>query len=161
MDINGVTGWRLPDVKPVNGSSFIYAISSNGGTDFSFNITSTQSELTHLYHVTLGNKSQYDASGNYRTGFESLGKNFGLFSNVQGSYYWSGVEYGPRTVNAWFFATYTGGQYYTNKGDEIYAWAVHPGDVGRAIATPVPEPETYALALTGLAAAFGLRRRGR
>ena len=36
-----------------------------------------------------------------------------------------------------------------------YARAVHPGDIG----TPVPEPETYALMLAGLAALALANRR--
>jgi len=46
---------------------------------------------------------------------------------------------------AWFFITGYGGQSGYNQGNELYAWAVCPGDVA-----VVPEPETYAMFLAGL-----------
>jgi len=156
LNVYGVTGWRLPDVKPVNGSSFQYSFSPAGSTDYGLNITSTQSELSHLYHVTLGNKSLYDTSGKVQLGF-GLG-NTGPFSNVQGGRYWSGVEYAPTYYLAWCFDTSDGFQHKEYKEGEFPAWAVYPGDVAAAV---VPEPQTYALVLTGVALAVVVSRRRR
>ena len=151
LNINGVTGWRLPDVKPVNGSIFDSLYSTAGTTDRGYNITSTQSELAHLYHVTLGNKSFYNTSGSYQPGFGL--QNSGPFSNVQSGIYWSGVEYAFYTNHAWDFSFYDGFQFDDYKLYEFSAWAVHPGDV-----PSIPEPDAFALMGLGLAA-IALRRR--
>ena len=76
LNINGVTGWRLPDIKPVDTS-----YSLDGRTGYAYNITSTQSELAHLYHVTLGNKSYVDAFDNNQPPIFGL-RSSGPFSNV-------------------------------------------------------------------------------
>lgn len=152
LNINGITGWRLPDVKPVNGVSFNYNSSLDGSTDLGFNITSTQSELAHLYYVTLGNKAYYSPNGNEQPGGGLTNK--GPFSNLYSSYdFWSGVEFAPWTYGAWAFITNTGNQVYDGKAHGLYAWAVHPGDVAA-----VPEPQTYAMALVGLVALLMTRK---
>jgi MYXO-CTERM domain-containing protein len=164
LNINGVTGWRLPDVKPVNGSSFNYDYSSDGSTDYGYNITSTQSELAHLFYVTLGNKGTVDALGNNPP--DSGLSNTGAFNNVQKSNYWSGVTYSSLyPAYAWAFVTGrdgwdSGGQNGFFMASALSAWAVHSGDVGAAV-TSVPEPQTYALALAGLAAAALMARKRR
>jgi hypothetical protein len=155
LSVNGVTGWRLPDVKPVNGSGFDNSYSLDGSTDLGFNITSTQSELAHLFHVTLGNKGIYDDSVNSQWGFGL--QNSGPFKNVQADRYWSDVAYAPTTSGVWYFGTSIGVQTWGFSYDWALAWAVHPGDVG--VATAVPEPQTYALALAGLAAMAVARKR--
>jgi Protein of unknown function (DUF1566) len=152
LNVNGVTGWRLPDVKPVNGSSFNYSYSPAGNTDRGFNINSTQSEVAYLYHVTLGNKSVVDTSGNDQSGYGF--QNAGPFSNAQSFFYWSGVNYAPDTGSAWFFQMIVGSQEPGEKGNEYSAWAVRPGDVAA-----VPEPQAYALALAGLATVLLARQR--
>jgi len=157
LNINGVTGWRLPDVKPVNGSTFQYGHSNNGSTDIGYNIVSTQSELANLYHVTLGNKSYRSTSGSFQPGHGF--QNTGPFSNVQAGLYWSGVEFAPSTSKAWFFHGLYGSQYENLKSNELLAWAVRSGDV--AAVAVVPEPQTYALALAGLAVAGALARKRR
>jgi len=153
LNINGIAGWRLPDVKPANGSSFQYSYSAGGSTDVGYNIVSTQSELAHLYYVTLGNKWYGDAPVPVRPG-SSL-SNVGPFFGVEPSFYWSDVEYAPSTDAAWCFDTDGGYQNGFGKAFGFKAWAVHPGDVGSA----VPEAQTCALALAGLAAALVVRRR--
>jgi hypothetical protein len=42
--------------------------------------------------------------------------------------YWSGTEYAPNPNNAWNFNTNDGNQNNDNKNNELYAWAVRPGD---------------------------------
>ena len=154
LNINGVTGWRLPDVKPVNGSSFDYSYSDAGTTDVGFNITSTQSELAHMYHVTLGNKGIHNTSGIYQPDFGM--KNTGPFNIVRSDGHWSSVEYAHDSDGAWVFGTGSGYQGLYYKGNEVSAWAVRPGDVAA-----VPEPEAYALTLAGLAVTGVVARRRR
>lgn len=147
LNVHGVTGWRLPDVKPVNGTSLNDNFSADGSTDFGYNITSTQSELAHLYYVALGNKGYYDTAGNAQPDFGLV--NTGPFRNLQfnpGS--WSGVEYASNSREAWFLSTDYGIQRDLYKGNVMSAWAVHSGDIGT-----VPEPQAVASALAGLAVA--------
>lgn len=108
LNINGITGWRLPDVKPVNGTSFNNNYSPAGTTDRGFNITSTQSELAHLFHVTLGNDSYYTSGGIPQSDRSS--NNAGPFSNFQFLNLWSGVESALDTREAWAFGAYNGFQ---------------------------------------------------
>ncbi len=152
LNINGVTGWRLPNIKPVAGG-FHYVRSDDGSTDIGYNITSTHSELAHLYYVTLGNKGYVDTTGALQAGYGL--SNTGPFSNVQASAYWSSEYYGPGTYEVWSFLTDRGYQYSSNMYNSYYAWAVRSGDVAAA----VPESQSYALALAGLAVAVAVRRR--
>ena len=55
LNVHGLTGWRLPTTRPVNGAGFVFGTSYDGSTDVGWNITSPGSELAHLYNVTLGN----------------------------------------------------------------------------------------------------------
>lgn len=73
----------------------------------------------------------------------------GPFINVQAGDYWSGSEFAPIPSKAWYFNFFISIQDSQSKGDELFAWAVRPGDV---LAQGVPEPGTAAL----LAAALGL-----
>ncbi|MCA1977615.1 MAG: PEP-CTERM sorting domain-containing protein [Thiobacillus sp.] len=149
--------WRLPEVRPVNGVDFMYGIAVNGTADRGSNISeqgtpyagSTGSEMAHLFYNTLDIKSQCDPqlSG---AGDCVAQADWGLLSapfNVDHNrgYYWSGTSYLPFQGRAWSF-TIDGRQEDQGVGVAYNAWAVHPGDVGA-----VPEPETYALLLTGLA----------
>jgi hypothetical protein len=70
--------------------------------------------------------------------------------------FWSGLEYAPDTFNAWYFNTYYGHQDIDDKLSNPFALAVRPGDV----AAPIPEPETYALMLAGLALVGAAGRGG-
>jgi hypothetical protein len=42
--------------------------------------------------------------------------------------YWSGTEYAPNPNNAWNFNTNDGNQNNDDKNNELFAWAVRPGD---------------------------------
>ncbi len=164
LTVGGFTDWRLPEVKPVNGASFNYALSFNGSTDFGFNISapgsvyaeSTGSELAHLYYVTLGNKSWYDLNGNGNqpdSGLTNTGEFLGL---MPGGGYRSSTEYAPDTDRVWNFYT-EGTQVGGSKSGLLYAVALRPGDVLRA--TAVPEPTALALLLPSLGALLWARRR--
>lgn len=163
LNINGITGWRLPATGPVNGSSFNYGYSFNGSADFGFNISapgsaypgSTGSEMAHMFYVTLGDKGYYDTSGNSPQAGWGL-TNTGPFSNLQSYDYSSATEYAPNTSYAWRFDTIAGGQDRGDKNTGRYAWAVHTGDVGAAI---VPVPAAVWLFGSGLLGLIGVARR--
>ncbi len=146
LNVNGITGWRLPNVKPVNGNAFNFDTGYDGSTDSGYGITSSQSELAHLYYLTLGNKAYVDTTGR-RVQPDAGLTNTGPFKNVPARRYWFGVEY-PDYYSAFVFDTSVGSQGHCYKGCEFPAWAVHAGDVAAA----VPESETCALALAGLVA---------
>lgn len=157
--INVYDNWRLPTVEPVNGSTFNYNYSYDGSTDTAFNIASPQSEMAHLFYVTLGNPGNYTpagaASGCYVNSSNTCLDNVGPFTNLQAYYYWSATEYEPFAGNAWTFGMVNGHQDAYDQGNGFYALAVSPGDVAA-----VPEAQTYALMLAGLAL-IGWRARRR
>jgi hypothetical protein len=85
--------------------------------------------------------------------------NLALFTNVQSNDYWSGTVYAPDTDRAWDFRTSSGSQAAVGKSRELYAVAVHRGDVAASVPTPVPEPQTLALVMLALGATMVVRRR--
>lgn len=91
------------------------------------------SEMGHLWYADLGNLA-------------GAMTNTGDFQNLQSDIYWSGLDAGFLD-SAWYFGTYNGTQGYVFRSSPVYAMAVRPGDV----ATAIPEPESYALMLAGLA----------
>ena len=148
-DVNGepITGWRLPHIFPVNGSTYNWLYYSNGSTDIAHNISapgsmypgSTASEMAHLFYTTLGNMGQYDVSGNERQSGWGL-VNVGPFENLLEGYYWSETNYGPNPNDwacyfgfgnglQWAGAKWPGASFPTEYGPN-YAMAVHDGNVG-------------------------------
>lgn len=164
LDVYGTTGWRLPTMIDTGASGCDW--SDAGGTDCGHNVQTISvdgktvfSEMAHLYYVSLGNKA-YCPPGDANCNSAQPGwglTNTGDFRNLQASDYWSGVAYAPFPTNdAWGFSTSDGGQGYGGQGNEVYAVAVRPGDVTAA----VPEPQTYALLLMGVAGVLvAVRRR--
>ena len=153
LNAYGITGWRLPKVQPVNGSNFQYfdwADQFSGTRDESYNITSERSELAYMFHVNLGNLSQYDTAGSARPGLSGTDwglVNRGPFIQLVNDVYWTGVEYEPNMGEAWAFHVYAGAQTSLPKGYPLLAWAVHDGDIGVAV---VPEPASAILLLLGM-----------
>lgn len=161
LNINGVTGWRLPMVQPINGTSFQYfdwADYWTGTRDESLNIRSPQSELAHMFSVTLGNLSQYDTTGAVRPGTSGIEwglSNTGPFANLINDVYWTGQEYEPAAYKDWAFHMYSGFQTSYPNNYPLLAWAVHGGDIAA-----VPEPSAVVLMLCGLGSlGFCLSRR--
>lgn len=152
LNVNGVTGWRLPKMTDPNANCNTFTYS---GGPCGYNNPST-SELAHMYYTTLGDLGYYDASGNPQAGWGLT--NTGPFSNVQSDLYWSATEYAPDTSHAWRFSTGNGFQYGSNKTNSFYAWAAHAGDVG-ASAVPVPAAVwLFSSGLMGLIGVSGKRR---
>lgn len=156
LDLHGTTDWRLPTMIDTGAPGCDW---SWWGTDCGYNVQTISqdgqtifSEMAHLYDVGLGNKAYHDPSGDPNWGLT----NNGGFRNFQPWGYWYGLAYAPApALGAWHFNTAYGGQSYFDQVDEIYAVAVHPGDVVAA----VPEPQTFGLLLMGLAVALVAARR--
>ena len=138
LDIDGVTGWRLPTTVDV-GSDGETAPDINQGVDAGYNI-STQSEMSNLFYNVLNNNAWVDISGvdNACAGVapDFCLTNTGPFINVQTNTYWSGTENIANTANAWEFSFIDGYQDTFDKNFATqYSWAVRTGDVS---AVPVP-----------------------
>ena len=140
---NTYTDWRLPTT--VDGT---YEFGCDGTTTGGYNITS--SDMGHLFYTALGNVGWYDTSCSGPQSGWGLTKT-GDFQNLQPDEYWSGTEYSANSVNAWYFSTNHGNQFYHLKTSNNYAIAVMDG---LAI---VPEPVSFTLFLIG-GATLGLRR---
>ena len=153
LDVNGYTGWRLPELSGTLTRIFAYS-----GTDVGYNVNTANSELAHMWYVTLGNLSYYDTSGAWpQPGWGPT--NTAYFMNMQlvgAVSFWSGTEYAPN-LSAWRFSTNTGGQTTSNRLSQFFAVAVRSGDL---LATQaVPEPGTLGLLLAALGAGAVVRRQ--
>ena len=152
LSFGGFSDWRMPTV--LDSGTVGCNFSVTGGTDCGFNVDTTvktgvNSELAHLFYITLGNVARYDTNGNDRTGI--AGKDYGLintgnFQNMQASTYWSSSSYAPLAEYAWIFETSDGRSSYASKDYMLFTMVVRSGDVVSA----VPEPATYPMLLAGL-----------
>lgn len=147
-----VTDWRLPVMAAGQSATCDFSFS---GTNCGYNVGAGTSELAALFHVTLGNLSRYDALGDERMVGAGL-TNTGSFLNLQASGYWLGDALDAEA--AWRFDTFDGVQDVTFKDIPFFAMAVRGGDV---MAAPIPEPQTFALMLTGLAVGVFVASRRR
>jgi hypothetical protein len=160
IDLYGVTGWRLPTIDFSSGFERRGCSNFRSGTVSACDtsaIDPRDAEITHLINVALGGNSSYVDLGNpiYNSGpFRNLP--VGPVSFLTGTLYT-----GPMLPSDLSFAYAYHRSYGTIRINEVtpfgIAWAVHDGDVG--IAAPVPEPETYAMMLLGLAGVGAIARR--
>ena len=110
--IDGVSGWRLPDMDVDNDGTIIVCDSGLGQAGCKDN------EYAHMYYYGAG------------TAFAN-GIRFGLpgpFTGIQPSSYWSSTIDPP--IDAWFLAFSNGSQAHAWTENTMPAWAVHSGDVG-------------------------------
>lgn len=135
LKVGEFTGWRVPTLRnPTIGYPGAPAVPSDN-------------EMAHLWYGELGN-----SAGNLsNTGdFQSLGP-FGYWLGPK-----SDISYGETSNNAWYFNAGTGIQFplYVFAAGSVQA--LRTGDV---LVSAVPEPETYALMLAGLAVVGAAARR--
>ena len=117
-----------------------------GYTDW---VLPTIDQLATQFSTNLGEASGQSIAASHNDSYN-------LFTNLQSYRYWSGSEYAPLPYYAWLFDTYGGGQGPNgNKGDQLYAWAVRPGDVAA-----VPVPGAFWLFGSAMVGLMGLKRRG-
>ncbi|MHB1142267.1 MAG: PKD domain-containing protein [Sulfuricaulis sp.] len=114
----GFNNWRLPatlqpDVTCSQQSTTSYGSNCSG------------SEMGHLFYSELAGVAGRDILAIHNSSFS-------LFSNLQSNVYWSGTEYAPNTLNAWYFDFGGGSQVNFYKFGTMYATAVRSGDVAAA-----------------------------
>lgn len=141
LDIDGVTGWRLPDTLLPDASCNI----QSGSLSYGHNCTG--SEMGNLFYNVLGGTAATSIVTSHNS-------NYDLFSNLQSNLYWSGTELAILTISAWAFDMNNGFQSYNGKTNNFYGWAVHTGDV-----SAVPVPATVWLFGSGVIGLIGIARR--
>lgn len=171
LNVNGISGWRLPTVSPIDGTTADdYNASTVGTEDYGFNVSapgtlyagSTASEMAHLSYNTLGNKGFCDPAtpSDFAHCPEQAGwglSNTGPFANVYSTTgYWTATTFAPDPFAGWVFNLNNGVQTYSHKSNSFLAWAVHSGDVGAAV---VPVPAAVWLFGSGLLGLIGMARR--
>jgi hypothetical protein len=146
LNIDGVTGWRLPETIDIGNDGCNFA---NAGTDCGYNVLTSTGEMASMFYDTLGNLAQFDSTGSPQSG--SGTSNTGPFSNIQTSsvenrYYWSATALaGNSSTHAWIFdfgvSTTQSASLQSNSNNpglsSFHAWAVRDGDVAAAV-VPVP-----------------------
>jgi len=138
LDIDGVTGWRLPSMD-VNGDDAIVNCTSDQAA-------CKDNEYGHLFN--------YGAGTVFGSGITASSSS--SFSNVQSFSYWSGTVFASSPTNAWDISFINGFQAVNLKFSNLFAFAVHPGNVGA-----VPVPAAVWLFGSGLIGLLGLARRNR
>lgn len=128
LNINGVTGWRLP-LAPQPDPSCDTQVA---GVSRGFNCIG--SEMGHLYYIVLGNRAYTDLCDSFGNCDHSEGtiENTGPFENLVIDYYWTGTSDPTDDESALYFDFRFGDQREVNKLFGMYAIAVHPGNVGHA-----------------------------
>lgn len=148
--------WRLPSFNDLGAAGCEYGYSN---TDCGFNVSTASSELAHLFYGDFANIGFVDSRGLQQPGYglvddPASAADESLFGNIQSFSYWLGSSYPGDSSKAWYLSTATGMQNYISKGNNFYVWAVRDGDVAA-----VPDPASYILFLSGLAAMAGSIRR--
>ena len=148
LNVYGVTGWRLPIQSPINGTAYqLGALSTDATTDKGYAPTTTDgtdggwrdalgnpvSEMGHMYYVTLANLGFCDPGLPWCTEQSGWGaSNTGPFANAANFFFTTDAFNNP-----WLFNFSAGSKTPNAFGNfaNVFAWAVHPGDVG---SVPVP-----------------------
>jgi len=146
LTVGGFNDWRLPTTLVPDGACT--NLDGTPRTD-SMEYNCTGSEMAHLFYSELGGVAGSSIVTTHNA-------NFGLFTNVQSSWYWSATEWALFPANAWYFSFILGRQSALYKGNIQFAWAVRSGDV----AASVPEPTTLFLLGIGLTG-IGMVRQGK
>jgi len=173
LEIGGFTNWRLPEINPLAGTSYNYTYAADGTSDYGYNVSapetlysgSTENEMAHLFHNSLGNLGYCDPVLSIGSTCSVEQNSWGLmstsiFENVQAFFYWSGSEAvnfpNPTNDVAWNFHLNSGSANPDSMGNKLYVWAVTDGDIGIAV---VPLPAASWLLFSALAGLLGIKHK--
>lgn len=157
LAVGSNVGWRLPTVLIQDGTICTGAVN---GPVCGYNFDTANSEIAHLFYVTLGNEARLDTSGEEWPAGAVFGlTNTGNFLNMQRNVYWSSSKFEPDATFAWRFDADDGLLLPSRKTNVFFVMAVHDGDV--TVAGAIPEPETYAMMLAGLGLLGAIARRNK
>lgn len=141
----GFSGWRLPRLTDSN-----VCVGAN----------CSNSELSHLFYGELGGHAEADLAVQHNG-------NYFLFNNLQSSVYWQKdqMAIAPGLALGWGYVIsggiINGYQNLYNESSELYAWAVHDGDIGAdasdILPASVPVPAAAWLFASGLLIVLGAR----
>lgn len=167
----GYTGWRLPQaggVHTIGGPGCQFGAAGN--TDCGDNVDVASSELAHLFHVDLGNRSWRDTSGQSRPGV--AGVDWGLVNSgdfeIDAAGYWTSTTsyrliFNVQQTGQVVFNAATGTQAVNAPSAAHGIWLVHDGDIGNPLASgpalAVVVPGSLSLAALGLVLVAARRRR--
>jgi len=159
LEINGITGWRLPTALDTGPTGKDYSYS---GTDTGYNVQTTDgstvySEMASLYYDTLGNIAAIDINGNTPAGFDGTYNSgpFSEFGNIAS--YWVASATDPSSAaNSWVFAVNgsSGAQVDPLNTGSFAAMVVLDGDI-----SAVPVPAAVWLFGSGLIGLAGFAKR--
>jgi hypothetical protein len=148
LEIEGVSGWRLP------------------GGPMAAGLNQTDSELCNLFYNVLGGAAGHPIGPAWWDPMPAVhNANVDMFVNLIPALYWAGVSVDDNL--AWGFgfsvsgpnrSVPSGTQYISEKSNRNGVWAVHDGDVG---ASPVPVPGALALMGPALLGLLGVKRSRR
>ncbi len=138
------------DVSWYGAEAFVAYLDHTKYQGYSNWVMPSLTELATLFNTNLGEAPGSSITTNHNS-------DYGLFSNIQTSAYWSGTEQDPSSSfqdGAWYFVSQVGLQVTTNKFNKFSAWAVSPGNV-----SSVPVPAAIWLFGTGILGLIGFKRR--
>ena len=142
LNVDGVTGWRLPTTLHPDATCFTISDSTGGDC--------TGSEMGHLFYNELGGTENNSI-------LTSGDPDLELFSNLQSFRYWSATDYPVSTLDSYVFAFNSGKQSFATKEASVfYAWAVYDGNAELAA---VPMPAAVWLFGSGFLGLAGMARR--
>ncbi|MDH5191278.1 MAG: VPLPA-CTERM sorting domain-containing protein [Gammaproteobacteria bacterium] len=149
LNVNGVTGWRLPStVQPDSSCDSQYDAGTFGLQSYGYNCTG--SEMGNLIYNVLGGVAATSITTTHNA-------NYDLFSNIQHWAYWSATEYAPDSTQAFLYGTRINNQAWGLKTEnQLNAWAVYSGDV-----SAVPVPAAVWLFGSGLIGLAGVARNNK
>jgi len=124
LNINGITGWRLPSALNLDGTGPCLPQPPDTAA------FCKMSEFGHLYSTELGNIFGEGGADSY-----------GPFVNGRWFYYWTNTTHATDSTKAYMFSP--GGETFIAKKavDTGFGWAVHDGDVANlagAVLPPLP-----------------------